>query len=108
MSTYSLKLPQPAAHSLHRGFAVETRYMGPTDRLGSRISAVCRRDGETVFRAVVPYDHSLESLDAHYGAALEVLRKIEQTYSGFSYTFQSLASTERGYLFITQSHANVS
>lgn len=104
MKNHSLRLPQAAAHELSRGLAIETKYLGPTDFKGSRVSARCRRDSELTYRAVVSYDHSLGCLEAHYAAALEVLRKIEGQNDSFSFTLQVAAPTEKGYIFITETH----
>jgi hypothetical protein len=97
-------MPQPAAYELARGLAIETRYLGPTDHKGSRIAATCKRDSETTFRAVVPYDHSTDCLGAHYVAALAVLAKIEAQNDCYSFTLQAVAGTERGYAFVTEAH----
>ena len=104
MSPHTLRLPQGPAHKLSRGLAIETKYIGPTDHKGSRIGAVCRRDSETVFRAVISYDYGLSCLELHQQAALAVLRKIEAQNDSFSFTLQAVAPTERGYIFITQAH----
>jgi len=102
--SYTLILPQPAADSLPRGLAVITRYAGPTDSKGSRIIATCKRDADTTYRAVVGYNHSGGCLDAHYLGALACLRKIEEQNGVFAFTFQAVASTADGYVFVTAAH----
>ena len=96
-----LRLPQPAADDLARGLIVETRYLSPTDTRGSRIKATCKRDSSTIFSATVPFSHESSILAAHYQAALEVLRKIEAQNEHYSFTYQAVGGTERGYVFIT-------
>lgn len=52
--------------------AIQTTYHGPTGTRGSRITASdC--DGN---RVTVPYDHSLNSSDAHRAAAIALIRKM--------------------------------
>ena len=97
----SLRLPQPPSDSQPRGLLVTTRYLGPTDMRDSRISATCRRDSDTTFRAVVAYDYSTDVLGAHYAAALACLRKIESQNAYYAFTFQAVAPTEHGYAFVT-------
>ena len=104
MKNHTLRMPQVEAHELSRGLAIETRYLGPTDFKGSRVSASCRRDGELTYRAVISYDPGLGTLGAHHAAALAVLRKIEANNDFFSFTLQAVTSTEKGYLFITEAH----
>ena len=99
--SHTLRLSQPSPDSLPRGLAIETRYAGLTDTRGSRIIATCRRDSETVFRTVVPYDHGCDCLGAHYQGALACLRKIEAQNKFYSFTIQAVGSTADGYVFIT-------
>ena len=100
-----LRLPQAAASDLARGLAIETRFLGPTNHRGSRISAVCRRDSDTVFRATVSYSYEGSPLDCHHKAALACLMKIEAQNDHFSFRFQCCSATDRGYLFITETVA---
>ena len=52
--------------------AILTRYLGPTDRRGSRIVAFdC--DGN---RATIPYPYELSGSDCHYKAAKALLEKM--------------------------------
>jgi hypothetical protein len=44
--------------------AIQTKYRGPMNGLGSRIVATC--DGG---RTIIPYDHNLEPADNHRAAA---------------------------------------
>ena len=54
--------------------AIVTKYHGPTDRHGARISAEC--DGVKV---TIPYPHELSGADVHARAAREVCRRIGMT-----------------------------
>ena len=53
--------------------AIQTRYHGPTDTKGSRISAF-DNDGNRIY---LPYDHG--SADPHRDAAIAFARKMEWT-----------------------------
>ena len=61
-----------------RGFIIETRYHGPINYSGSRISAVSRRDSDSTYRTIVPYQHDLDAEAAHRYAAEALIRKIER------------------------------
>lgn len=52
--------------------AIRTRYHGPTNTKGSRISAECEAG-----RIYVPYDHSLDLADNHKAAALALMEKLD-------------------------------
>jgi hypothetical protein len=94
--------PPAPAWQLPRGLAIVTRYLGPTDCKGSRIVATCRRDSETVFRAVVSYDSGLDSLDAHYQGALACLAKIQAQNDCLRLSIQSVGAAHDCYVFITK------
>lgn len=51
--------------------AIQTKYHGPTNYNGSRISATCDAG-----RVVVPYNHALSIDDNHRAAADTLIRKI--------------------------------
>lgn len=51
------------------GPIIRTRYIGPTDRRGSRVIADHRRDSETVLRVTIPWDHAASSEKNHELAA---------------------------------------
>lgn len=84
------------------GFGIETRYHGPTNYRGSRVSARFTDDRGmgTVF---VDYDDALDPRSAHEVAARKLLAKWVATYpyaaSGF---IQCAAGTDRGWVFIAQ------
>jgi hypothetical protein len=51
------------------GPVIVTRYLGPTNHLGSRVVATHRRDSETTYRKVVSWDHALSAEQNHRAAA---------------------------------------
>ena len=64
-------------NSIILGVIIETRFIGPTDTKGSRISAVCKRDSERTYRKTVEYDHRRNSDDNHLAAAEAVMAIME-------------------------------
>ena len=64
-------------HELISGLIIETRFLGPTDHRGSRISAVCKRDSDRAFRKTVNWRHNLNPTDNHRAAAEAVMDAIE-------------------------------
>jgi len=57
------------------GPVIITRYLGPTNCRGSRIKATHQRDSEITWRAVVDWDHSLNTEANHQLAAEQLLSK---------------------------------
>ena len=55
--------------------AIFTRYHGPTDTKGARISATCRRDNETTWRVSIGFDHALDCESRHALAAQALVDK---------------------------------
>ena len=51
--------------------AIQTHYLGPTNKLGSRIRAYCRTGTITV-----PFNHSLREAENHLSAAQKLINKI--------------------------------
>ena len=74
-------LDQPR-QSIIRGFVVETRYLGPTNHKGSRISAICRRDSDCTYRAIFSYRHELNGEDNHRAAVQSLLGKVDRERLG--------------------------
>ena len=64
--------------SITLGLIIETRFLGPTDYRGSRISAVCKRDSDRTYRKTVSYDHRHNS-EANHLAAAEAVMAVMQT-----------------------------
>ena len=67
-----------------RGLIIETRFLGPTNHRGSRVTAVCKRDSNCAFRKTVNWQHQFSSIDNHRTAAEEVLKVMgtELDYAG--------------------------
>ena len=59
------------------GLIIETKFLGPTDTKGSRITAVCKRDSDRTCRKTVSYDHRLNSEANHLAAAEAVMAVME-------------------------------
>ena len=74
-------LNQPR-QSITRGIVVETRSLAPTNHKGPRISAICRRDSECTYRAIVDYRQALDDEDNHRAAVQSVLGKIDCEWLG--------------------------
>ena len=54
--------------------AIHTRYHGPTDTKGARISATCRRMNIT-HRVYVPFAHELDCVSRHHAAARALIER---------------------------------
>ena len=54
--------------------AIHTKYIGPTDKRGARISATCVRLNDTK-RVLVGFDHALDGVARHAVEAHELVRK---------------------------------
>ncbi len=59
------------------GLTIETRFLGPTDHHGSRISAVCKQDSEQTYRKTIDYKHSLNGSENHEAACLALIEKMD-------------------------------
>jgi len=57
-----------------RGLVIKTKYLGPTNRKGSRIKAIFKRDHETTWTKTINWNYSLECPDNHFEAALELIK----------------------------------
>ena len=77
------------------GWAVETRYMGPTDTKGSRVSAGFA--GTKGRKKSIPYEHALNPMGAHLQGALAFLNSLGNGCT--EYRLRSVFSTEKGYVF---------
>ena len=66
-----------ATNDLLTGLIIETRFLGPTDHSGSRISAVCKRDRSQAFRKRIGWRHNISPEDNHRAAAEAVMASIE-------------------------------
>ena len=63
--------------SILTGLIIETRFLGPTDYRGSRVTAVCKRDSDRAFRKTVNWRHDLNPTDNHRAAAEAVMEAME-------------------------------
>ena len=88
------------------GLIIETRFHGPTDTRGSRISAVCKRDSDRTYRKTVDYSHSLTSEANHQAAAEAVMAVMgaDLAYDGCQ-PFRIVGrgaggSSDRGYYYL--------
>lgn len=52
--------------------AIQTKYHGPTNSSGARISAKC-----SAKRIVLPWDHSLDADGNHKSAAAELIKRLD-------------------------------
>ena len=73
-------------------FGIETKYHGPTNCKGARISAQ-RSDGKGR-KIFVPYMHELDQYQNHAFAALNYSIELQLKKCGYA-----SASTQRGYIF---------
>lgn len=69
--------------------AITTKYHGPTDHRGSRVTAKCDAG-----RITVPWDHSLDSTENHAAAVRALIHKL-----GWNGTFY-LGGTSDGYVAV--------
>ena len=65
----------PAA-TIARGFVIKTKFLGPTNYKGSRVSASHKRDNETTYRATVNWCHDCDAEQNHHRAAQTLLNKL--------------------------------
>ena len=63
--------------SITLGLIIETRFLGPTDTRGSRISAVCKRDSDRTYRKTINWRHDLNPTDNHQSAAQALVDVID-------------------------------
>lgn len=84
------------------GFGIETRYHGPTNTRGSRVSARFT-DDRGMGPVFIDYDDALDRQAAHEAAAHKLLGRWIADYpykaTGF---IHSACGSDRGYIFIAQ------
>ena len=87
------ELAQQCAYS----WTVETRYHGPTNTKGSKISVafVGSRKG----RKSYSYRHALNVTENHLSAAVEWLQQLSSQNGAPSYALMAKASTSKGFVF---------
>ena len=58
------------------GLTITTKFLGPTNYKGSRVSASHKRDNETTYRAIVDWRHDCDTEQNHQRAAQALLNKL--------------------------------
>ncbi len=90
--------------SITYGFAIETRYHGPTNFKGARISARLTDGADRCFKPIfIPYPHELSGRDAHIPAALKLIEKWDDIRADGKFLPLKLiasAGSDRGYIFM--------
>ena len=88
------------------GVIIETRFIGPTNYRGSRVSAVCKRDSDRTYRKTINYSHELDSEANHQAAAEAVMAVMEADLSYSNCEPFRIAgrgsggSSDRGYYYL--------
>ena len=67
---------QTVTTTIARGFAVKTKFLGPTNHRCSRVCATYKRDSEQTYRATVDWDHSCDAEQNHARAAQTLINKL--------------------------------
>ena len=67
---------QTMAQTIARGFAIKTKFLGPTNHRASRVCATYKRDSEQTYRATVEWDHSIDAEQNHARAAQTLINKL--------------------------------
>ena len=67
---------QTMTQTIARGFAIKTKFLGPTNHRGSRVCATYKRDSEQTYRATVEWDHSFDAEQNHTRAAQTLINKL--------------------------------
>jgi hypothetical protein len=96
-ATLSILDLQELAQQCAYSWTVETRYHGPTNTQGSKISVafVGSRKG----RKAYSYRHALTATENHLAAAVEWLQQLSSLNGAPSYALVAKASTSNGYVF---------
>lgn len=94
--TLSLLDIQELSATTGYSWCVETRYHGPTNTKGSRISVsfVGSRKGSKTYA----YRHALSGPENHVAAAVEWLQQLSSANGAPSYVLVAKASSDRGYV----------
>ena len=69
-------MTQTIAKTIARGFAVKTKFLGPTNYRGSRVCATYKRGSEQTYRATVDWDHRCDAEQNHARAAQTLINKL--------------------------------
>lgn len=62
--------------TIARGFAIKTKFLGPTNHRGSRVCATYKRSADETYRATVNWDHSIDAEQNHARAAQTLINKL--------------------------------
>ena len=82
-------------------FAITTKYHGPTNHRGSRISATVQDDSGWKVKATVGYDHSLSGDDVFRKAAIALCEKLTAMGMTWSNPDNLISGTiPGGYVFV--------
>jgi hypothetical protein len=79
--------------------AIFTRYHGPTDTKGARITATCRRDNQTTWKVSIGFDYALDCGSRHALAAQALVDKHMAGLSTLPLMHCGNTSDNRGYVF---------
>ena len=66
------------AATIARGFAIKTKFLGPTNYKGSRVSASYKRSNDETLRATVEWRHELSAEQNHCRAAQTLINKANE------------------------------
>lgn len=81
----------PMAETITRGLIIKTKFLGPTNYRGSRVTATYKRDGETTYRVTLDWSHACGSEQNHQRAAQALLNKLNADRAEF---YKSLGAPE--------------
>jgi hypothetical protein len=56
------------------GPIIITRYLGPSNTRGARVTATHKRDSEITWRKTICWDHALDGSENHHAAALALVQ----------------------------------
>ena len=78
----SLPTQLPTA-GIARGFTISTKFLGPTNTKGSRITARYSRDASETMRVTLNWEHGIDAEQNHMRAAQELLNKFNSERRGW-------------------------
>ena len=84
-------LPTELPTTIQRGFTITTKFLGPTNTLGSRVKATYKRDNERTWHATVNWSHSFSAEINHRHAAELLLANLNQERAEY---FESIGAAD--------------
>ena len=96
-AVFSIPDIQGLAMTCGYSWTVETRYHGPTNTKGSRISVVFV--GSRKGRKSYWYRHALTATENHLAAAVQWMQQLSSLNGAPAYALVAKASTKEGYVF---------